>query len=70
MLARYGGGNPAYEAKNPGTLTGHRAVVQDMIDAIRYDHDPQIMPMEAIKAVRIVCAVYESARTGKTVWLS
>ncbi len=70
MLARYGGGNPAYEAQHPGTLTGHRAVVQDMIDAIRYDHDPQIMPMEAIKAVRIVCAVYESARTGKTVWLS
>jgi len=43
-------------------------VVEDMVDAVLNDRDPQILPLEAIKAVRIVTAVYESARTGKTVY--
>jgi len=68
MLARYGKGNPAYQEENPGTLVGHRSVVEDMVDAVLNDRDPQILPLEAIKAVRIVTAVYESARTGKTVY--
>ncbi|MFQ9802211.1 MAG: sugar phosphate isomerase/epimerase family protein [Clostridia bacterium] len=38
-----------------------------MIDAVYYDRDPQIVPSEGIKAVKIVCAIYESARTGKTI---
>ncbi|MBQ4042720.1 MAG: Gfo/Idh/MocA family oxidoreductase [Clostridia bacterium] len=68
MLARYGKGNPAYQEENPGTLVGHRSVVEDMVDAVLNDRDPQILPLEAIKAVRIVTAVYESAKTGKTVY--
>ena len=68
MLARYGGGNPAYQNEHPGTLVGHRSVVEDMVDAVLDDRDPQILPMEAIKAVRIVCAVYESAKTGRTIY--
>ena len=68
MLARYGKGNPAYQAENPGTLVGHRSVVEDMVLAVLEDRDPQILPMEAIKPVRIVCAVYESAKTGKTIY--
>jgi len=68
MLARYRKGNPGYTAAHPETLVGHRSVIEDMVDAVLNDRDPQIMPLEAIKAVRIVCAVYESAKTGKTVY--
>ena len=68
MLARYGKGNPGYLAEHPDTFVGHRSVVEDMIDAVLHDRDPQILPLEAIKAVRIVCAVYESAKTGKTIY--
>lgn len=70
MLSRYGKGNPAYQEAHPDVLVGHRSMVEDMILAVRDDRDPQIMPMEAIKAVRIVCAVYESAKTGKTIRFS
>ena len=41
-----------------------------MIDAVYYDRDPQILPCEGIKAVKIVNAIYESARTGKTVFIA
>lgn len=68
MLARYGGGNPAYQAEHPDTLVGHRSVVEDMVNAVLEDRDPQILPPEAMKSVRIVTAVYESARTGKTIY--
>ncbi len=68
MLSRYGGGNHGYESQDPMKVVGHRSVVENMVDAVLNDHDPQIMPMEAIKAVRIVCAVYESAKTGRTVY--
>ena len=70
MLARYGKGNPGYLFENPGHIVGHQSVVEDMIDAVLSDRDPQIMPAEAIKSVRIVRAVYESARTGKTVYFN
>ncbi|MCL2508714.1 MAG: Gfo/Idh/MocA family oxidoreductase [Oscillospiraceae bacterium] len=66
MLERYSG-NGAAAALDPTLCTGHTSMVEDMINAVRDDHDPQIMPLEAIKSVRIVNAVYESARTGKTV---
>ena len=48
-------------------LEGREGRLKRVIDAVKNDRDPQIMPMEAIKAVRIINAVYESARTGKTV---
>lgn len=69
MLARYGKGNPGYQALYPDTPFGHRSVVEDMVDAVLHDRDPQILPLEAIKSVRIVRAVYESAKTGKTIYL-
>ena len=53
---------------NAIALRGHAYMVQDMIDAIRFDRDPMIGPMEATKAVRIINAVYESARTGKEIF--
>ena len=60
-------GNGRAEARDPSVLTGHRAVVEDMISAVLDGHEPRIMPLEAMKSVRIVEAVYESAKTGKPV---
>ena len=42
-------------------------MVEDMICAVLEDRDPAILPTEAMKSVRIVNAVYESAKTGKTI---
>ena len=66
MLAQYSG-NSAAAALDPTLCTGHASMVEDMIAAVLDDRDPQILPLEAIKSVRIVNAVYESARTGKPV---
>lgn len=68
MLTRYGGGNLAATAEDATRLFGHAHVVEDMIAAVLDGRDPEVMPAEAIKAVEIVCAVYRSARTGKTVY--
>ncbi len=68
MLEKYGGGNRAAEKSDPTLVTGHASMVENMLDAIINHTDPQILPLEAIKSVRIVNAVYESARTGKTVY--
>ena len=46
-----------------------KTTAKDMIAAVRDGRDPEVMPAEALKSVRIVHAVYESARTGKTVML-
>ncbi len=68
MLSLYGGGNLAAVTREPDRRFGHDHVVEDMILAVRDGRDPEVMPAEALKAVKIVCAVYESARTGKTVY--
>lgn len=67
MLEKYVG-NAAAAALDPTLCLGHNYVVEDMINAVLEDRDPSVLPMEAIKSVRIVNAVYESARTGKTVY--
>ena len=68
MLARYGGGNMTAIPEDAARLFGHDHVVCNMIDAVLDGHDPEVLPSDAIKAVKIVCAVYESGRTGKTVY--
>ena len=40
-----------------------------MVDAVIEGREPQIMPTEAIKAVKLIEAVYKSARTGQTVMI-
>lgn len=67
MLARYGNGNRAAAQNEPDKLYGHRHVVEDMILAVRDDRDPEVLPAEAAKVVRLIQAIYESAKTGKTV---
>jgi predicted dehydrogenase len=68
MLSRYGGGNLTATPEDAARRFGHDHVICDMIDAVLDGRDPQVMPADALKAVKIVCAVYESARTGKTVY--
>ena len=64
MLARYGRGNRYAAEQEPGVLYGHRHVVEDIILAVRDGRDPEVMPMDAIRAVKIVDAVYRSAKAG------
>lgn len=67
MLERYGQGNRMAAVMDPTMVAGHQSMVDDIIAAVKDDRDPQIMPLEAMKAVRIINAVYESAKTGKTI---
>lgn len=52
------------------SANGHVILVDDMVQAIREDRDPMITGEEASKAVKLILAIYESARTGKEVILS
>jgi len=66
MKEKFGGKGVSVSA-DPTVVRGHSYQIQDMVDAVRFDRDPMVGPMEATKAVRIINAVYESARTGKEI---
>lgn len=68
MLARYGGGN-RMAATDLNHLYGHRHVVEDMILSVLEERDPEIMPLEAMKSLSIIEAIYRSAKEGITVVL-
>lgn len=67
MMELYGNGNGAAAALDPKLMTGHKVMVEDIISAVIENRDPAVMPLEAIKSVRIINAVYESSRTGKEI---
>ncbi|MBE6661798.1 MAG: Gfo/Idh/MocA family oxidoreductase [Ruminococcaceae bacterium] len=69
MLARYGKGNREAAKLEPDKLYGHRHVVEDMILAVRDDRDPEVLPTTGADCVKLIGAIYESAKTGKTVTL-
>lgn len=69
MIERYGKGNLHASTFEPEKLYGHRHVVEDMILAVRDGREPEVLPLDAIESVKIVNAIYESAETGKTVFL-
>ncbi|MBO7148280.1 MAG: Gfo/Idh/MocA family oxidoreductase [Clostridia bacterium] len=69
MLEKYGEGNLSAEKDDPDIVCGHKSMIIDIVDAVIENREPQISIKEACKSVRIVNAVYESARTGKTVTL-
>ena len=64
MLETYGKGNSAAVALDPTLVLGHAVQVEDIISAVLEDREPLVMPLEAIKSVSIINAVYESARAG------
>ncbi len=68
MLGRFGGGN-RMAAADTDRLYGHRHVVEDMIMAVLSERDPEVMPLEAMKSLAIIEAVYRSAREGRPVRL-
>ncbi len=49
---------------------GHQIQIQDLCRAIAEDRDPMVTGEEARKAVEVILAIYESARTGQPVKLS
>lgn len=66
MLDRYGKGN-RIACTYDNSKYGHVTQIEDMVNAVIEDRDPQVTPLEAIKALKIIEAVYTSARTGQTV---
>jgi len=63
MLKKCGQGNSQAEWKS----VGHTSMVEDIIAAVRDKRDPLVMPREAMKSLRIVRAIYDSAKSGKTI---
>ena len=49
---------------------GHQAQVDDLCMAIAEDREPMVTGASARKAVELILAIYESARTGKEVRLA
>ncbi len=45
----------------------HRAQITQFVAAVREDLEPAVTGREALKSLRILLAVYESARTGRPV---
>jgi UDP-N-acetyl-2-amino-2-deoxyglucuronate dehydrogenase len=58
-------------ASNPADISfvGHQKQIEDMIHSIETGDEPLINGEEGRKSVEIVMAIYESARSGKTVKL-
>lgn len=48
---------------------GHRRQLADFVDAVQQNRVPKVDGREGKRAVDLICAVYESARTGRTVAL-
>lgn len=48
---------------------GHTKVFNDFIAAIEQDHEPLVNGIEGRCSVELICAIYESARSGQTVTL-
>jgi UDP-N-acetyl-2-amino-2-deoxyglucuronate dehydrogenase len=58
-------------ASDPGAIShrGHMLQLSDFIDAIRTNRTPTVDGREGRRAVATICAIYESAKTGKAVEL-
>lgn len=52
------------DMEGSSTLTGHRAVIEDLIKAIDEDVSPLVDGEEGKKSMEIVLSIYESARKG------
>lgn len=50
-------------------IYGHICLLRDIADAVANDHRPLIPPQEAELAVKVICSIYESSKTGKAVRL-
>lgn len=66
VVGSLGGDNCGYHSTN----FGHIELIEDMAQAVMNDREPKIPGEEARKAVDIILAIYESARTGKEVFIN
>jgi UDP-N-acetyl-2-amino-2-deoxyglucuronate dehydrogenase len=64
-----GGGAARGGASDPGAigLEGHLAQWRDVLSALRAGRAPAIDAEDAARSVRLLCAIYEAAATGRTV---
>ena len=51
-------------------MAGHAAQIADLLAAVDEGREPAVGGEAGRDALEIVCAVYESARTGRTVRLA
>jgi predicted dehydrogenase len=64
-----GGANIGGGVANPMSISteGHRLQIEDLSNAIREKRQPAIPGRDARNAVAVICAIYESAKSGKPV---
>jgi len=73
MMGLFGGGKKSSAiGKDPMAVSadGHKLIVEDLVKAIRNNREPAISIASAKHAVEIACAIYKSARTGRTINVS
>ncbi len=68
LLARYSVGNRKAGKLCRGRLFGHKRVVDDFCAAILEDRAPAVTAEEGLLPLRVICAAYESAKSGKTLF--
>lgn len=69
--AAHSGASQGSGAGSPGgiSLTGHLLQFQDLVDSVRSGRTPAVDGAEGRKSVALVCAIYDSARSGAPVSL-
>ena len=75
-------GDEALRAATSGTIVsgssdpnaigfeGHRVLIEDLTDALQQQREPMLSGSEAVNAVRLILAAYESAQQGRSVTIS
>ena len=59
--------NPSSNSPAVSDVRGHRAVLEDFIEAIQTGRDPRCSGREGIRSLALVEAIYEACRSGKRV---
>ena len=49
------------------TIDGHVILLKDLKEAVEENRSPMIPPEDGQTAVKVICSIYESTRTGKPV---
>ncbi len=50
--------------------TSHMLQIEDMIEAIKEDREPLVNGYEGKKSLEIICAIYESSKSGEEVYIN
>ncbi|WP_178945723.1 Gfo/Idh/MocA family protein [Kocuria sp. TGY1127_2] len=62
--------NASLSAINDHLIPHHRSQLEDFVDALRQSRKPAITGSDSVRALKILLAIYESARTGAPVRLN